>query len=157
MQKRSQPPSAEALLLKFLSYRQRSRHEIEQYLRNKGCKDEDISDLINKYQDMGYINDSAFADMWIRERMRFNPKGYAAICAELYAKGVDRDIIDQAWREAQIDERGIARELIEKRFDKHDKKAMPKAMAFLIRRGFNRSMAYAIVKNFFVEGAEGDK
>lgn len=145
---------AEGLLLRFLSYRPRSRWEIESYLRRKGCADGDIVQLIDKYEHLGYVNDLEFARMWIRERMRFNPKGYMAIRVELCAKGVEKDIIDQAWHEAQIDEDYIATGLIERRFNKDDREAMPKAMAFLLRRGFNPSLVRRVVADFFNEGDE---
>jgi len=153
----AQKHNAEASLLNFLSYRPRSRYEIEQYLKKRGYNQNDIDALIGKYQSMGYINDFEFAAMWIRERMRFKPKGYNGIYSELRAKGVAKTVIDKAWEEANIDESTVAEELINHHFDKFNKKAMPKAMAFLLRRGFSRSLAYNVVNKFFIDLMDEDK
>jgi regulatory protein len=89
---------------------------------------------------MSLINDEEFARWWIKQRIEFRPKGKKALYSELVKKGIDREIIETALSEIELDEIGLASEILKKKAYKwerlkgFDKKK--KMSDFLARRGF---------------------
>ena len=85
---------------RFLSYRPRSRAEIEDKLRDKEFSEEIIQAVIVDLIRLGYVNDEQFAGQWARSRVRLSGFGRRRIELELKNKGVDREIVTQALGEA---------------------------------------------------------
>lgn len=136
--------------LKFLSYRQRSEKEIEDYLINKIAKQENIKYsqakdsppvelILAKFRKYNYINDLEFAKWWIKSR-KSRPKGSGLIKFELIKKGVDRDIIDKVLTSAgsQTD---LAQKAIAKKITKWQNlppiELKKKIYQYLASRGFD--------------------
>lgn len=79
--------------LRFLGPRARSRKEMEVYLAGKEFPDETIQKVTDRLEDEKYLDDEAFARMWVESRTKFNPKGAWALRFELRQKGIDDTII----------------------------------------------------------------
>lgn len=125
--------------LNYLSFRARSRVEIERYLRDKKVEPEVIAATIERLDEAGLVDDSAFAESWVENRERLKPKGARALRYELQQKGLSETAIDAALD--QIDENDLAWQAIEKKvrqWQALDEAGFKrKAMAFLSRRGFD--------------------
>jgi regulatory protein len=123
----------------FLSYRPRSRVEIERYLRRKGAGNPVPSDVMNRLEQAGYLDDEAFARFWVDNRQRFGPRGQRALGYELRQKGVSSQTIATALD--GLDEERAAWQAIEGRLSKWNdlthEQLRRKATAFLQRRGFD--------------------
>src|SRR3990167_10049603 len=88
-------------VIRFVSFRPRSEKEIRDFLTKKIIKWKVSDDLllnkvIDRMEDLGYIDDKKFADWWVEQRTRFRPKGNRVIEYELYQKGIAKDIISDA-------------------------------------------------------------
>lgn len=124
--------------LNYLSFRARSRVEIERYLRDKKYEPDVIAATVERLAGEGLVDDTAFAQSWVNNRERLKPKGARALRYELRQKGLSDTAIENALEE--IDESEMAWRAIEKklrqwqRFDEESFKR--KAMGFLSRRGF---------------------
>src|SRR5438477_7684893 len=81
--------------LRFLSYRPRSAREVEMRLRKKGNTPEQISAVIEKLRQRGYVDDRDFARFWVSNRMSFSPRGPRLLRSELRQKGVSQEIVDE--------------------------------------------------------------
>ncbi|MFW6283981.1 MAG: RecX family transcriptional regulator, partial [Desulfosalsimonas sp.] len=92
--------------LGFLQYRPRSRAEITAYLEKKDFSGPAVQNAVSRLESYGYIDDEAFARMWIESRSRSRPKGEFALRYELRQKGVNEAIIDRML--AGFDETGPA-------------------------------------------------
>lgn len=125
--------------VRFLSYRPRSRTEVERYLRGKAIQTDVISDVIARLEHAGYINDEAFARFWLENRERFKPRGQRALRYELLQKGVSDEIIGQMLSE--MDDETSAWRAIEGRLsrwaDLPDDAFRQKIVSYLSRRGFD--------------------
>lgn len=131
-------------VLGFLSYRPRSRTEIEAYLRRRGVAPDAIEAAVNRLLQAGLLDDEAFARYWVENRELFRPRGSRALRYELRQKGVADRVIEQVLE--GIDETDsayrAARERA-RRFSKADYQTFRKRLGgFLQRRGFG----YDIVK-----------
>ena len=133
----------------ILARRMYTRKEIRDKLVEREYVDEIVQDVIATMERYGYVNDSMYAEEWIRSRMRSKPKGKIALRQELARKGVDRSIIEDALNEAFDESRegDMALDLARRKVRSYSKEepsaARRKLQSFLLRRGFN----YEAVKN----------
>jgi len=91
-------------VLRFVSIRPRSEKEVRDYIYRKASKkiksSSDLASLQNKILEnlveLKLINDEDFAKTWVGWRLSSsNPKGMRVIRGELFAKGVDRDLVSE--------------------------------------------------------------
>lgn len=142
--------------LNLLSYSARTRAELRRRLRQKGFRPARIDPCLDRLEEKGFIDDEAVAASFIRDRLRHRPRGKVALSSELRAKGVAREIIDEAidhvFDAERTDDVRIARTVAEKwaarqsrdvldalvSADKPDErtKARRRLVAYLGRRGF---------------------
>ena len=101
--------------VQFISHRPRSEREVRQRLRKRGYSDSAIEIAVEKVVGWGYLDDQAFAEFWVENRIRHRPRGARLLSQELRQKGVDRRVIDAVLDETEIDEYAAALELAEKR------------------------------------------
>lgn len=145
-------------MYRLWNIRPRSEREVRNYLKNLSYKrkvkgQEEISEasvelLINKLKQKGLLSDEEFAKSWVEARRKSKQKGIRAIKAELYQKGIDREIIEQVVSEQVTgdSEAILAQQALEKKLKLW--KNLPtvefkkKAYQFLLRRGFE----YEVVK-----------
>jgi regulatory protein len=65
--------------------------------------------VLARVAELGLVDDRAFARQWVEERSR--RLGPAVLVSELQAKGVDRDVAEEAVAAAGLDEEAQARDL----------------------------------------------
>lgn len=99
--------------LNFLSYRPRSAREVEMRLRKKGYSPEQIEIVMEKLREAGYVNDKAFAEFWVSNRMTFSPRGPRLLKSELRQKGVSADVVDEVMAEHQEAQAELVQEALE--------------------------------------------
>lgn len=135
--------------LHFLSFRARSEKEVRDNLLKKKAPPEIIERVIISLKDHKFLNDEDFARQFIEQRLRFKPKSLRIIKMELKQKGVEQEIIEQAFANLQknseedISQNDLesAKKLVEKKIDKY--RDLPKQVvyqklgSFLARRGFD--------------------
>jgi regulatory protein len=92
----SRPPGGSALDagLRYLAGRAHSRSELRRKLARRGHVDEDIDGALARLDELGYLDDAAFAAGHVRRRS--TSLGPLALAAELAARGVDRRLTSQA-------------------------------------------------------------
>ena len=81
---------------RFLSYRPRSRREMEYYLERKDFAPEVVEGTIARLEDLELVDDLDFAQFWVENREEFKPRSVWALRQELRQKGVEDSVIDQA-------------------------------------------------------------
>lgn len=79
--------------LNFVSYRPRSRREVESYIDKslKRMKTEGafvVEKVLTRLSELGYVDDIKFATWWISQRNSHRPKGLRALQFELQSKGI---------------------------------------------------------------------
>ena len=141
---REQTPTQRALGL--LTRREHSRMELTRKLAVRGVEKGEAAATVDKLAQAGWQDDARFAESLARARAN---AGYGPlhIRAELAAHGLDAEKIGAALAACEDDWANTARRLIARRFlsGRHqDPKHRRKAIDFLLRRGFERSVAFAV-------------
>jgi len=141
------------IALRYLSVRPRSRHELRAWLRGNGVADDAIEAALGRCEELGYLDDRAFAAAFARDRIRLRPSGIRRMTQDLRGKGVTEDEAIGGIRDA-MEEEGVGEaELLERaargrarRLAAHEPEvAARRLFAFLIRRGFGAAEARARV------------
>lgn len=128
--------------LGMIARRQRSEWEIRDYLKRKEYDPELINSLVERLYASKWLDDSAFARMWIENRRMLKSTSTRRLQQELRAKRVSDEVISKALANDQTDEQSLIVELIERKQKQSRYQDPQKLMAYLIRQGYN----YADIK-----------
>jgi regulatory protein len=146
----------------YLSYRPRTCREVRRYLAKHGLSPH-ADGAIGRCIELGYLDDEAYARTFVRERIRFKPRGLPRLVSELLARGVDRDTAERAVA-ATLDEEGVTeaallREVALRRAHSLRSLDPPAARrrlsAFLGRRGFRTGAIREIVRELLPDEPHG--
>lgn len=147
--------------LVLLSFRPRSAQELRRRLREKEFPEEVVEECLGGLEGMGLVDDAAFAATFVRDRVRFKPRGVRRLAQELRTKGVDAETAHEAIRgvfeDAEVSETELAREAAAKwsRKPGEDRnRARNRFYGFLARRGFGGDAIREVMDETF--GAGGD-
>jgi regulatory protein len=92
-----------ARAMEWLLNRPHSTREFRDYLYRKKAKPELIEPFINEFSDKGYLDDRKFGE-WFIELQERRGKSNRAIRAELFKKGVGRELVDELLGGTSTDE-----------------------------------------------------
>lgn len=137
---------------RYLSYRPRTRKEMELFLMGKEFLPIYIESVLAELEAKGYLDDASYAKAWVQERKRKN-LGNFRIMRELKQKGVSEEYISQALSETdQEEERQLAMQIAERRYLRiqHEpwQKIERKLGNFLLRRGFSWEIIEMTLRTF---------
>jgi len=123
--------------LNYIMIRPRSTREVRDYLWRKKAEPE-LADAVQHWmQDRGYLNDTSFAQSWVRNRQLTKPVSKRRLVAELRQKGVASESIEQAFMTEEFDENEALREIIAKKRKQARYQDEVKLMQYLARQGFS--------------------
>jgi regulatory protein len=102
--------------IRLLAVRPRTRAELDTALRRRGYDDDVIAEVLDRYSDVGMIDDEAFARAWVTSRHHSKGLARRALAGELRRKGVADDDVGTALDDLDSDtEVETARALVERR------------------------------------------
>ncbi|MHA6781408.1 regulatory protein RecX [Pseudonocardia saturnea] len=158
--------AAREICLRLLTDRSRTRHELAQALTKRGVPADAADTVLSRFDEVGLIDDAAFAGQFVRSR--HNQRGLArrAIAMELRRKGVDDEVAGEALEEVDDDaEAQRARELVDRKLrtvpadtPEQRTKAATRLVGMLARKGYGGGIAYRVVREALAaRGAEIDE
>lgn len=135
--------------LRALDRRAYGRAELGEYLTRRGADREVITRLLDRFTEVGLLDDEAYANQWVESRHRARSK--RALSMELRRKGLDAQVIDEAVGQLDgNDESAAAHELARRRAEALVKQpyevALRRVVSALGRRGFASELAWAAAK-----------
>jgi regulatory protein len=138
--------------LSLLSYRARTSVELKRRLKRKGFDDEVAAATVERLDQLGVVDDAAFAESFVRDRVRLKPRGPRRLAGELRAKGVDDDTaraaIAEVMEREEATEMDLARAAAARwkpRAGEDPARARARLQAFLARRGFSGDAVRAVL------------
>ncbi|WP_240746667.1 regulatory protein RecX [Cryptosporangium phraense] len=153
---------ARTICLRLLTTRPRTRSELATALAKRNIPAEAADAVLDRFGEVGLIDDAAFARAWVETRQRGRGLGRSALAGELRKKGVDREIVQEALDQIDpSDDLDAARRLVEKKLaatrgQPADKRAR-RLVGMLARRGHPAGVAYRVVREALAaEGSDPD-
>ncbi|WP_232675960.1 regulatory protein RecX [Nocardioides sp. R-C-SC26] len=142
---------ARTILLDQLTGRARSRHELAEKLRSRGVPEEVAGRLLDRFEEVGLVDDAAFARAWASGRQSAKGLARRAIAQELRRKGVGDETARTALDELDPDaETEAARALVRKKLRTlarvDDVTATRRLVGMLARKGYGSGLAFAVVR-----------
>ncbi|MET9764962.1 recombination regulator RecX [Streptomyces sp. NPDC006372] len=150
---------ARAICLRLLTGTPRTRKQLADALRKRQIPDDAAEEVLSRFEELGLINDSAFADAWVESRHHGRGLARRALAQELRTKGVDSTLIDAAVSQLDSEqEEETARELVDRKLRStrgldRDKR-LRRLAGMLARKGYPEGMALRVVRRALEEEGE---
>jgi len=135
---------------------------VRAYLRRNGVASRAIEEAVARMQELELVDDAETSRAWIRDRLRFSPRGRDLLRVELQRQGVDAELAATALDEVYPSsaEIGVASDMLGRTAGKFTR--LPAAVArrrmwsALARRGFEREVCREAIAGFFAEHEMGE-
>lgn len=143
---------ARQILLRRLSDQPRSRAELADTLAKKGVPDDAALRVLDRYEEVGLVDDAAFATAWVESRHGGRGLGRRALAHELCRKGIDDDVVRDALAGVDdAEERATATELVRRKLPGMHRLDRPRAqrrlLGLLARKGYDSGVAVPVVRD----------
>ena len=161
---------AREICLRQLALRPRTRAELAKALAGKQISADVIAEVLDRYDEVGIIDDAAFARAWVSSRHHGRGLARRALANELRQRGVDAEVADEALGTLDDEEEAAtARALVERKL--RTATGTPEAIfrrlaGMLARKGYPAGVAIRAVKDAlaardaeaaaFVDQVDGD-
>jgi regulatory protein len=153
-EKVDEDPEARArqVCLTLLTLAPRTRAQLAVALRKKGIPDEVADQVLARFEDVGLIDDAAFARSWVESRHYSRGLAGRALSSELKQRGVAPDEIRAALDEQLSPDAELtaARRLVERRIP--GTRGLPadqrtrRLAGMLARKGYSPGLAYRVIR-----------
>jgi regulatory protein len=147
-------PAARArqVCLRLLRLSPRTRAQLADALRKRGIPDEAADEVLGRFEDVGLIDDAAFARAWVESRHHSRGLAGRALSAELKQRGVAADEIRAAIDEqlSPEAEAAAARVLVDRRLSAT--RGLPadqrirRLAGLLARKGYPAGLAFRVIR-----------
>jgi regulatory protein len=142
---------ARTILLDQLTGRARTRSELATKLSSRGVPDDISARLLDRFEEVGLVDDAAFAREWVEQRQSGRGLARRALAQELRRKGVDDEVAREALDEIDPDDeteaaRALVRAKLRSVRNLDRDKAVRRLVGMLARKGHSSSVAFRVVK-----------
>ena len=152
---------AREVCLRLLTLAPRTRAQLADALRKRGIPDEAADEVLGRFQDVGLIDDAAFARAWVESRHYSRGLSGRALSAELRQRGVAAEDIRSAI-DAQLDpetEVSAARHLVDRKLNAtrglSPEQRTRRLAGMLARKGYPAGLAFRVIREALE--AEGEQ
>jgi SOS response regulatory protein OraA/RecX len=142
---------AKGICLRALTGTAKTRKQLADLLAKKDVPEEAAAAVLDRFAEVGLIDDAAFAAAWVSTRQSGRGLARRALASELRAKGVDGDVAAAAVAEVDPqDEWDSARRLVERKMPSMSRldrvTAERRLMGMLARKGYGGGLAGHVVR-----------
>lgn len=139
------------ILLRRLSASPRTRGELEKDLARRGADPDVAAAVLDRFEEVGLIDDAAYARMWVESRHRSKALARSVLRRELIDRGIERNSIEEAI--SQIDDEAEwdrAREYALRKYRRRpgeDRgKALNRLAGQLARKGYPGNVCFTVAR-----------
>ena len=142
---------ARKILLDQLTGRARTRSELATKLGSRNVPDEVATRLLDRFEEVGLIDDDAFAREWVQQRQSGRGLARRALAQELRRKGIEdevaRAVLDDVDPDDEVEAaRRLVRAKLRSVQSLDREKAVRRLVGMLARKGHSSSVAFQVVK-----------
>ena len=150
---------ARAICLRLLTGTPRTRKQLADALRRRKVPDDVAEHVLSRFEDVGLIDDAAFADAWVESRHHGRGLARRALARELRTRGVEPGLIDAAVNQLDSEqEEQTARALVDRKLAstsglERDRR-IRRLAGMLARKGYGQGLALRVVRRALEEEGE---
>ena len=149
---------ARTLVLAKLTASAKSRAELAEALASRGVPDDVSGRVLDRFEEVGLVDDAAFAGDWVRSRAASRGLSRRALGHELRRKGVADEVIRAALESVDTaEEVEIARDLARRRVARlrglDSAVQARRLLGLLARKGYSSGLATRVVREVLAEAA----
>lgn len=148
--------AARTICLRLLTNKPRTRTQLAEALARRGIPEDAARRVLDRFTDVGLINDKLFAEAWVDSRHHGRGLARGALAAELRKRGVDGSTVEAAVDalDSQTEEQ-TARALVLRRLNStrnlEPAVRMRRLVGMLARKGYPPGTAYRVVREVLEE------
>ena len=147
----SESERAREICLRQLSTRPRTRAELAKALAKQEISAEVIAEVLDRYDEVGIIDDAAFAQAWVSSRHQGRGLARRVLAHELRQHGVDTEVAAEALEALDPDEEAAtARALVDRKLRTTNgppDTVFRRLVGMLARKGYPAGVAIGVVKD----------
>ncbi|MFF5211836.1 recombination regulator RecX [Streptosporangium sp. NPDC000396] len=142
---------ARAICLRLLTMAPRTRAQLAEALRKREVPEEAAEAVLERFSEVGLIDDKAFAAAWVSSRHTGRGLARGALASELRHRGVDEDTVKEAMdqldpeQEVETARRLVARKLSSTRGLEPATRTRRLA-GMLARKGYGPGLAFRVIR-----------
>lgn len=141
---------ARSICLKLLTMSPKTRAQLAEALAARGVPDRAAEAVLDRYTEVGLIDDAAFAEAWVTTRQSGRGLATRALAQELHHKGIAKEIAEQALSNLDPDtEMAAAVALVQRKLrsvrNVEPHVARRRLLGMLARKGYPHEMAARVV------------
>ncbi|MGJ9422697.1 regulatory protein RecX [Aeromicrobium sp. CF3.5] len=134
-----------------LAAQARSRADLEQALASKGVPAQIVSDVLDRCEASGLVDDVEFARAWVQQRQANKGLSSRALAQELRGKGVDDQVARDVLAELDPDvEVQAAHDLVQRKLRSmsqlDEATRTRRLVGMLARKGYSPGLAFQVVR-----------
>lgn len=142
---------ARRILLDQLTGQARSRSELAGKLAKKGVPGELAERVLDRFEEVGLVNDEAFARAWVQSRQPGRGLARRALAQELRRKGLDDEVARVALDEVNPDDeveaaRGLVRRRLRTMAHLDRDTTVRRLTGMLARKGYPAGICFRVVR-----------
>lgn len=143
---------AKEICLDLLAIRSRTKAELRTRLLRRGIEEPVADQVLSRLDEVGLVDDAAFAEQWVRSRHTYQGMARRALSAELRRKGVADHVVAEAVSTLDGEaEESRARDLVRKRLRTMgaapELTVIRRLVGMLARKGYPEGLAYRVVRD----------
>ena len=152
--------AAKQVLLRRLSHAPRTRKELAKDLKDKDISDEVANVALDRFEEVGLINDQALASNYVSSQHERKGLGKNALRQQLRAKGVSDDVALEAISQISDDQEfqaafALACKKIRSLQKDDAKTQLRKIVGVLARKGYPSNLAFRVAKEVITDLPDG--
>ncbi|MDP4668514.1 MAG: recombination regulator RecX [Candidatus Nanopelagicales bacterium] len=152
--------AAKQVLLRRLSHAPRTRKELAKDLKDKDISDEVANVALDRFEEVGLINDQALASNYVSSQHERKGLGKNALRQQLRAKGVSDDVALEAISQISDDQEfqaafALACKKIRSLQRDDAKTQLRKIVGVLARKGYSSNLAFSVAKEVIKDLPDG--
>lgn len=133
----------------FINRKRYTKKELIDRVIKREYPEETVKDAADYLEEAGYIDDRDYAVRYIKDAYNIKNYGEIRIKTDLIARGINNNIIEDAFLELDLDFYNLLQRIAVKKsqgIDFSDEKQKNKIAGFLIRRGFRTNDVFEIIR-----------
>ncbi|MEV6972846.1 regulatory protein RecX [Kitasatospora sp. NPDC093806] len=153
---------ARDICLRLLTGAAKSRKQLADALRKREIPDEVADEVLTRLEEVGLIDDAAFAQAWVESRHSVRGLSRRALAQELRTKGVTGELAERALAQLDHDdETEAARALVDRKLRTtrglERQTRTRRLVGMLARRGYSEGLAFRVVREALDEEGSAEE